>query len=136
MDGPEDRMMDSLDKKIIGGIAITAAIAASLYAFMSISEGNQGRSPDKEAIERCRGLVREGADILVQIARDGLDAAEPGDAGRLAEFEARISAIEEEMSRYDCRATQLEWAYGSFRQEMSEYESYIADLVRQNNAEQ
>lgn len=129
-------MMDSLDKKIIGGIAITAAIAASLYAFMSISEGSQGRSLDKEAIERCRGLVREGADILVQVARDGLDAADPGDAGRLAEFEARIAAIEEEMSRYDCHATQQEWAYGSFRQEMSEYESYISDLVRQNNAEQ
>ncbi len=129
-------MMDSLDKKIIGGIAITAAIAASLYAFMSISEGSQGRSLDKEAIERCRGLVREGADILVQVARDGLDAADPGDAGRLAEFEARIAAIEEEMSRYDCHATQKEWAYGSFRQEMSEYESYISDLVRQNNAEQ
>ncbi len=129
-------MMDSVDKKIIGGIAITAAIAASLYAFMSISEGGQGRSLDKEAIEKCRGLVREGADILVQIARDGLDAADPADAGRLAEFEVRISAIEEEMTRHDCHSTQQEWAYGSFRQEMSEYESYIADLVRQNNAEQ
>jgi len=129
-------MMDNLDKKIIGGIAITTAIAASLYAFMSFSEGSQGGSLDKEAIERCRGLVREGAEILVQIARDGLDAADPGDAERLAEFEVRISAIEEEMARYDCHATQQEWAYGSFRQEMSEYESYIADLVRQNNAGQ
>ncbi len=128
--------MDSLDKKIIVGIAVTAAVAASLYAFMSISEGDQGGSLDKESIERCRALVREGADILVQIARDGLDAADPGDAGRLAEFEAQISAVEGEMSRHDCHATQQEWAYGSFRQEMSEYESYIADLVRQNNAEQ
>lgn len=129
-------MMDTLDKKIIGGIAITAAIAASLYAFMSISEGNQGKSLDKEAIERCRGLVREGADILVQIARDGLDATDPKDAERLAGFEVQISSIEGEMSRHDCHATQQEWAYGSFRQEMSEYESYIADLVRQNNAGQ
>lgn len=128
--------MDGLDRKVIIGIAVTAAITASLYAFLSTSEKNNPESMDSDTIQECRDLLRESADILVQVARDDLSHDNPDDSQRLAVLEARVSDIENEMSALGCDENREQWVYGSFRQEMSEYESYIADLVRQNSAGQ
>ena len=128
--------MDGLDRKVIIGIAVTAAITASLYAFLSTSEKSSPESMDSDTIQECRGLLRESADILVQVARDDLSHDNPGDSQRLAVLEARVSDIENEMAALGCDENREQWVYGSFRQEMSEYESYIADLVRQNSAGQ
>lgn len=125
--------MDSLDKKVIAGIAIAAVFTISLYAYLA-GEQERGSEPlDSKIVDRCRELLREGADILVQVARDDLNPDSPDDAFRLAEFEGRIADIETEMDKINCRGTQDQWTYGSFKQEMSEYEAYIAELVRKNS---
>ena len=125
--------MNSLDKKVVAGIAVTAVFTASLYAFLASEHGTGAGPLDREIVEGCRDLTREGADVLVQIARDDLSPDNPGDAGRLAEFEARIAEIEAGMEEMNCRETQDRWAYGSFKQEMSEYEAYSAELVRERS---
>ena len=129
--------MDALDRRVIIGIGIAAALTASLYAFLASSDeekaGGAGGTMDSDTIQECRSLLRESADILVQVARDGLGYEDPDDAARLSELEARVSEIEAEMEGAGCNEDREQWVYGSFIQEMSEYESYIAELVRQND---
>ena len=122
--------MDATDKKIIVGIVIFAAVIATLYGILSVATIGNAESLDRKTIEKCRSLTRGVADILVQVARDGLDPDNLGDAQKLAEYEARIDAIEDDMAENRCVETQEKWAYGSFKQEMSEYEAYIAELSR------
>ena len=124
--------MDSLDKKIIGGITIAAVTTVILYALLASMQEKDPGAIGREVIDACRNLTRESADILVQVARDNLKPDNPDDVQRLAALESRIVEIEGEMERLDCYETREQWAYGSFRQEMSEYETYIAELVRQN----
>jgi len=123
--------MDSLNRKVIVGLAVTAAVTAALFAYMSAAQEKIEPLSDY-VVEGCRDLVRESAGILVEVAQDDLNYDDPDDASRLSDLTVRISEIEDEMAVLNCRETQDGWAYGSFKQEMSEYEAYIAELVRGN----
>ena len=123
--------MDTFDRKIILGIIIFAAITFTLYLYL---DNQQNSLPPLEpyVIEGCRNLVRESAEIFVEVARDNLKPNEPDDSQRLQELQYRLAEIELEMSRLECEENSDRWAYGSFVQEMNEYEEYIADLNRSN----
>lgn len=124
--------MDSVDKKVVSGIIAVAIFTASLYVVLAIaSQDDNAKKISSETIQKCRDLTRESADILVQTAQQRND--EPENEQRLEELRIRAAQIKDGMTKLDCHITQDQWAYGSFKQEMSEYEAYIAELVRQNN---
>lgn len=124
--------MDSFDIKVVSGIVTVAAVIVVLYAVLASMQSATTGTLEREEIDMCRSLTRESADVLVQVAQSDLDLDNPHNAQRLSAFESRISEIQHNLDELDCHETQDQWAYGSFRQEMSEYEAYIADLVRQN----
>lgn len=124
--------MDSLDKKVISGIIVALAFTITLYVFLSIiSQDNNMQSLSPETIEKCRTMTRESADILVQTAMQSGNQNNK-ELQNLTELKARALEIEKSMTELRCHQTQEQWAYGSFKQEMLEYEAYIAELVRQN----
>ena len=141
--------MDSFDKKIISGIIIVVVFTVSLYAFLLFvsNDSNDTQSLDQDTIEKCRTLTRQSADILVQtaiVSQTNANKNNYNDSGsnnndnklentkKLEELKIHALDIEKNMSDLKCHETQEEWAYGSFKQEMSEYEAYIAEIVRQN----
>lgn len=123
--------MDKLYKQAITGSLIFLAVVLTLYAFLDAQ--NRNLPPlESHIIEGCRNLVRESADVFVEVARDNLKPDNPDQAPRLQELQNRLMEIEDEMHALDCYKTQERWTYGSFKQEMTEYDSYIAELNRQN----
>lgn len=124
--------MDSFDKKVVSGIIAVAIFTASSYVFLAVSSQDDNvKKISSEIVQKCRDLTRESADILVQTAQQQND--EPENEQRLEELKIRATQIKGVMIELDCYETQDQWAYGSFKQEMSEYEAYIAEIVRQNN---
>lgn len=122
-------IMDGLDRKVLAGLLAVSAVTITLFAFM-YGQQESAKLLDDDVVEGCRSLVRESADILVEVARDNLGPDNQDTLPRLYELQTRIHEIEIEMSDLRCHETQEGWAYGSFRQEMSEYEAYIAELVK------
>lgn len=57
---------------------------------------------------------------------------DPADAPRLQSLQVQVESIEDQMADLGCLENPDSWAYGSFRQEMAEYEEYIAELTRMN----
>ena len=131
--------MDNLDKKIVSGIIIVLVFTVSLYAFLSFvsdNGSNDAQSLVPDIVEKCRALTRESADILVQTAiltktdTSQNNAKLENTTQSLEELKIRALNIEQNMADLKCHETQEEWAYGSFKQEMSEYEAYIAEIMR------
>lgn len=125
--------MDHLDRKVLAGLMAASAVTVTLFAYMHMQQERAEPLAD-EIVEGCRSLMRESADIMVEVARDDLNPDEPGDLPKLHDIQTRIYEIEAEMAGLGCYETQEKWAYGSFKQEMSEYEAYIAELIRDDYA--
>ena len=121
--------MDKINKRVILGLIVIAVITVTLYAYLEAQQQTELSPLDKHTIQNCRDLMRESADILVQVAR-GIDNTK--DAQRLQEMRTGIVDIESKMTELQCLEYVDSWAYGSFKQEMVEYEEYIAELVRNN----
>ena len=113
------------------GVVAMAVLAVTIYVYLDAQHDNPTRL-DPQIVDACRGLVRESADILVQVARDNLQPDDPADASRLQDLQERVAAIEERLAGLGCLENLDGWVYGSFRQEMTEYEGYIAELTRLN----
>lgn len=129
------KAMESFDKKVVSGIIAVAIFTASLYVFLAISsQDDNAKKISSETIQKCRDLTRESADVLVRTARQQND--EPENEQLLEELRMQAAQIKDGMTELDCYKTQDQWAYGSFKQEMSEYEAYIAEIVRQNNLQE
>lgn len=123
-------MMDGLDRKVLAGLLTASILTITLFAFMYVQQ-DRVEPLDDEVVDGCRSLVRESADILVEVARDDLGPDYSNTLPRLQELQTRIHEIEAEMSQLGCYEEQEGWMYGSFKQEMSEYEAYIAELTRE-----
>ena len=123
--------MDRLNRMAAAGVVAMAVLAVTIYVYLDAQHDNPARL-DPQIVDACRGLVRESADILVQVARDNLQPDDPADASRLQDLQERVAAIEEQMAGLGCLENLDGWVYGSFRQEMTEYEGYIAELTRLN----
>lgn len=123
--------MDRLSRLVLVGAVTVLVTIASIYAYLDAAER---RVPplDPEVVQGCRSLVREAAEILVQAAQDDLVRDDPASMSLLADLQGRLAEIEEGMDTLRCEETSERWAYGSFVQEMSEYEEYIAELARGN----
>ena len=123
--------MDRLNRMAAAGVVAMAVLAVTIYVYLDAQHDNPARL-DPQIVDACRSLVRESADILVQVARDNLQPDNPADASRLQDLQERVAAIEEQMAGLGCLENLDGWVYGSFRQEMTEYEGYIAELTRLN----
>ena len=124
--------MNKFNKISITVIIILIISIITLYTYLD-SQENKLPPLESHVIEGCRNLVRESADIFVQVARDNLQPDNPNDASRLNELQSRILEIEDQMMELGCNEDPDRWTYGSFKQEMSEYEEYIVELTRQNS---
>ncbi len=123
--------MDRLGRMVVSGVAALAILTITLYAYLDMQQ-SRSAPLDSQVVDSCRSLVRQSADILVEVAGDNLQPDDPADAPRLQELQARIMMIEGEMSSLGCLEDPDRWVYGSFKQEMAEYEEYIAELTRRN----
>ncbi len=123
--------MDRLSRMVASGVVALAILTITLYAYLDMQQSRPAPL-DSQVVDSCRSLVRQSADILVEVAGDNLQPDDPADAPRLQELQARIMMIEGEMNDLGCLEDPDSWVYGSFKQEMAEYEGYIAELTRRN----
>ena len=121
--------MDKLNRMIVIGVMIMAAIALTIYVYLD-SQHDSPSDSDPTMVDACRDLVRQGADILVQVARDNLQSDDPVDSVVLKDLRSKSLEIEAQMDDLGCLNNPESWAYGSFRQEMAEYTDYIDSLTR------
>lgn len=116
---------------VIAGVVVMAVLAITIYVYLDAQHDSPDRM-DPHVADTCRSLVRESADILVQVARDNLQSDNPADVPILHDLQIRAAEIEAQLAGLDCLENPDGWVYGSFRQEMAEYEGYIAELTRMN----